>query len=207
MVYREKEIKLNLENENNYRLLVNHFKDRREIEQTNYFFDSPENVLSENGWVLRVRKLPDKYKIAAKGAASKGLKGLTVRPEIELDLAAETAETMIERGVLTRDIPAEIMNVFKDFLDTAHLSLIVDFVTTRTIIEYDAGAVPVQLEIDRTVYKDGSSDFELEIELPVIEAQDKVIEQIRALLERLNIPFIFQKESKFARGIKKLNLP
>jgi uncharacterized protein YjbK len=204
MIREEKEIKLDLDSEKNYAILVEHFKEKKELHLENSFFDTDSGSLRKVEWALRIRKCNDKYTLTAKGMAKRGSGGLTIRPEIENELEPETAEQMIENGIKTKDIPKEIFNEFKDALDDNLLKKILSFKTLRIIIAYETHSIPIQLEIDKTEYPDGSTDYELEIELPQKDLQDKVLQQIEALLDRLNIPFILQKRSKFARALKKL---
>ncbi|MFH2036639.1 MAG: CYTH domain-containing protein [Candidatus Zixiibacteriota bacterium] len=203
MIIEEKEIKLDLDNEENYKRLIGHFKNITTVIQINTFFDTAENDLMNSGWALRIREIEGQFFITAKGMNRKGSLKLAIRPEIQEEIGKQKATVMLAEGFTKNDLPAQILEELNDIIMHDKFMKLVTFNTKRTTIAYETNSYSVQLEIDKTEYADHTVDYELEIEIPVADIQDKVIEQVRALLERLNIPFIFQKYSKFGRALKK----
>lgn len=205
MITEEKEIKLDLLNESNYtKFLENLTGEKKERTLINCFFDTENWALSNAGWALRIRKDKDITTITAKGLARGNIKRLTVRPEIEEEMPHEKAERLIKKGLSISDLPERMAAVFKQTLKGKRLTQKLSFVTDRTTVGWGHGDEALALEIDRTRYSDGSVDYELEIELDDKGVVDKAVEGTAKIFNRLNIPLFFQKDSKFARALQRL---
>ena len=63
-----------------------------------------------------------------------------------------------------------------------------------------------RLNIDKTEFNDGSVEYELELELSDTSKIETIEANLRKLFLTLDIPFIRQTESKFARALKKANI-
>jgi len=205
MITTEKEIKLDLHTEKNYLTLLESLdKIKSQKKLDNYFFDTKDWSLSKSGWALRIRREEDSAVITAKGPVESAPNELTVRPEIEKTLAPDSCPVFINEGMNLSNLPEEIARSIKDTIDNKRLELKLSFTTLRTAIEYHGHGMILLLEIDKTTFPDRSVDYELEVELSDAARFEKTMIIISELFERLHISMIFQKESKFARALRKI---
>lgn len=200
----ESEIKLDLQSEENYRRLIEHFAEAKtEDKLENYFFDTDDRALSKSGWALRVRRESGGVKITAKGPPRKASAGLIVRPEIETSLPNDNIAGLIDGGLKIPQIPAKIADHLDKLIAGKTLSLIMFFTTWRTTVRHRTDDLELRFEIDRTVFPDGTADLELEVELADAAQYDRAIISIKSIFSRLGIPLRPQGESKFARALKR----
>jgi uncharacterized protein YjbK len=205
MVPVENEIKLDLQSEDNYRKLIDCFAEvESEDRLDNYFFDTDDRALSKSGWALRIRRERGGARITAKGAAQTNSGGLTARPEIETPLPDDDLAALIETGLEISRLPAEIGGHLGEIIARKSLEVIATFTTWRTSARHRTGDLELKFEIDRTVFPGGTTDYELEVELPDAAQFDRAMKSIKAILSRLEIPVRFQRESKFARALKRI---
>jgi len=207
MLPQEIEIKLDLQNEENYFKIIRRFEIiEKPKRQENIFFDSGNLDLSQNGWALRLRKEKDKSCFTIKGITADSSGGMAIRDEIEVSISDETAQTYIENGLQLENIPDEIAHIVLPILDTNELFRRLRFVNERYRVNYSTGQTDLIFEIDKTKYADGTIDYELEVELENRLLYQKVLDEISSFLKSLQIDTVFQKQSKFDRALLRQNV-
>lgn len=207
MISREKEIKLDLSNEENYLKLLDFFQgSKHERQLENHFFDTEDWALSRSGWALRLREEENSATITAKGTADKGIEKLTVRPEIEQNIPAEVIPVLVKQGIYLSDLPASLAKILEDRIAGKRLTERLSFTTYRTVARYETDDTGFVFEIDRTLFPDGSVDYELEVELDDMSQFPSAMDAITDIFNQVNIEISCQKDSKFARALKKLDL-
>ena len=203
----EMEIKLDLVNERNFARLLEYLPEPRIIKhQTNYFFDTDDWALSRSGWALRLRTTENTATVTVKGRAVKDDDQLTVRPEIEISIPLEQAEEFLKEGLTPGRLPMGIIAPLKSLGPDGRLSMKLQFATDRHVIDFADNDIRFSIDLDRIMYSDGTADYELEAELDNRAFFDSILADIKGIFERLNIPVIFQKRSKFARALKKIGI-
>ncbi len=205
MLPEEKEIKLNLISEENYRALLLHFNRFSETwVHKNYFFDTRDKVLLAHKWALRIRLIDNKALLTAKGPGIRKNEGLLVRPEIESEISKEEAAQAVSSGIKADMLPQEIGDVLDKYIKNSLLRTILTFETSRTVASLEIPDGLIRLEIDRTAFSDGSVDYEMEIELGSNITYDRAMASINELFALLQIPCSVQKQDKFVRALKKM---
>ncbi|MCX6826748.1 MAG: CYTH domain-containing protein [candidate division Zixibacteria bacterium] len=200
----EIEIKLNLLDKNNYNKLLKQFKDNlKEIRQENYFFDTKDWDLSLAGWTLRIRKENLSTSITAKGANTATQNGLAIRPEITSLLSPTEAERLFNDGITISSLPRSIIDALPNCPREKPLIKRVYFLNHRIIAGDIINGIPLCFEIDNMEYSDGSLEYELEVELSDKKDYLEVMAGIESIFKACGIPVVFQKESKFARALRK----
>jgi uncharacterized protein YjbK len=202
----EIEIKLNLLDEENYSRLLGHLGvTGKEIRQENYFFDTDRLDLGRAGWALRIRIENDIAAIAVKGPASENPDGLAIRPETTVPLPIQRAARFINRGFQLQELPPSLREHLHGYAGNDILKPLLQFANLRTTVDYPTGVDTLALEVDQTIFADESINYELEVELAGIEEYDRVMAVLAALFNKIAIPIVVQKESKFARAMRKIN--
>lgn len=203
MLPQEIEIKLDLQNKDNYDKLIKRFEIiDKPTRQENYFFDSDKMDLSNNGWALRLRIEKNKSSLTLKGTTSQSSNGLAIRDEIETLIPDQTARKYAESGLRRGNIPEEIANIIQSIISTKNLTQRLYFINDRYRVNYSEGEIDLLLEIDKTVFNDGSTDYEMEIELKDQLSYQKALSSVTAFFDSLQIVMVFQNNSKFARALK-----
>lgn len=202
----EIEIKLELPSFTDYLKLLGYVGAiEREISQENAFFDTPDRLLSHNGWALRVRAT------ALGGLVT--LKGLTtvsgaaaMRQEIEEEIEQQTALDLIHLRREPLDFASRPITYITQTYHPSSLVRLIMFRNTRQYKQLELDGLPYQFEIDKTEYLDGSVDYELEVELADVIDVPIAEKSLHSLFNRLGIPFLPQRESKFGRALAKAGL-
>lgn len=197
----ENEIKIALGSLENYRKLIEFLEPMdNEYHQQNIFFDSEGRRLRAAGWALRVRVEESRGLVTLKSIASR--KGpVTTRKEIETEVPCSVAEKLCEwpQELLSLSIePIDIL--IRDFGDI-QLVPVSRFENLRRTRQMQIGNREYLLEIDRTDFSDGSTDYELEVELDDSSEADKVAGHLLRLFDSLKIPYEYQPDSKLARAL------
>jgi uncharacterized protein YjbK len=205
MENRELEIKIDLQSESNYRKLLTRFRSApNEIKQDNYFFDTPDHILAQTGWALRIRIEASHAAVTLKGKSVKSnLAHLADRPEYTTELPLQKALEYISNGFNLSDLPDEFMRPLIDIHNPQIVTCQLRFVNFRHTIDYETASIRLPLEIDRTIFPDNSIDYELEIELAGPEQYPTAISAISNLLDELSIAVIYQTEGKLSRALRK----
>ena len=201
----ENEIKLDLQSERNYRRLIAYFcEEKTENKLENYFFDTDDRALSKSGWALRIRKESGGLRVTAKGPPGTAPAGLIVRPEIESFLSDDDIAGFMASGIEAPRIPAEIADHLDKLIAGKILRMTTAFTTWRTTVRCRADDSELRFEIDRTVFADGTADYELEVELSDAGQYDLAMTAIKSIFRRSGIPLRPQGESKLARALRRI---
>ncbi|MGH8015764.1 MAG: CYTH domain-containing protein [Candidatus Zixiibacteriota bacterium] len=199
---REIEIKLDLGSFTNYLKLLG-FLGQIEHEdfQQNGFFDSDDRKLAKSGWALRVRVEKKRGLVTIKSIPVKpGL--AVVRQEIEAEIPRRDALDILVGAMDVMTVQVMPVDYIKDKIAKVKVAPLVKFDNLRQKKLFKIDNSSYMLEIDKTEFSDGSSDYELELELSDTDGVDVVEAALRRLFSQLNIPFVKQSESKFARALK-----
>ena len=200
----EIEIKIQLESFTDYLKLLGYLGPiDREEHHVNAFFDSPERQLGGAGYALRVRSTERSGSITIKSLVSQ-TEALAVRREIVAEIGSAMARRLI-------DSPAELMSLEVEpvvFLRRHFPNLrpvpILQFRNERHIKRYLLGESEFDLEIDRTEFTDGSTEYELEVELPDQVHYQPVHDALERIFQSLAITLTTQNKSKFERALARV---
>lgn len=172
-----------------YKKLMKHFPYAPRYIQTNYYIDSPDRVISKEGFALRIREKEGIYELTLKTPLSQGLleKNCTISKEVFTKFAKEQVfpKGGTENFLRMLDIPVE------------ELKILTSLTTERIDIEYQGGL----LSIDRNTYS-GITDYEIEFEYNNLAGAEKILEE---LLKEFDIPVKFSKSSKVHRAMQALD--
>ena len=174
-----------------------------EHRQVNCFFDSEDHQLLADHWALRVR-VEDRWGlITLKGTAAETSGIAVVREEMEerIDRAQALSLVNLQGDVL--DVDCQPIRTVKERYPGVSLAKLVMFDNLRLSKEFKIGDYMYTLELDRTDFPDGSTDYELEIELEHTDQTPVVTNYLRRLFGTLNIPFETQEATKFARALER----
>ncbi len=199
-INREIEIKLDLGSFTNYLKLIGFLGQiDQEEHQINGFFDTEDRRLSKEGWALRVRAEDKRGLVTLKGETS-GDERVSIRDEIESEISrGEAVEVLdLRRNIL--DIAAAPVEFIKEHWGELEMAKLVHFENTRQEKEFKIGDYMYMLQIDTTEFSDGSVEYELEVETADEEKVEVVNDSLRKLFVSLEIPFIPQSQTKFARA-------
>jgi uncharacterized protein YjbK len=201
----EIEIKIDLLSEMNRRKLLDHFVEKsKDVKQENYFFDTEDWCLSSKDWALRIRIQDGDIELAAKGPTVKSPEGTMNRLELKKMISSDEAYLYIKNGFPLSVLDRNWREIIPDFSKYGFLPSKLHFVNYRTGAELYESGYQYHIEIDKTILPDNSVDYELELELGDETQYDLAIKALKNLFGLLNIPMIFQRESKYGRAIKKL---
>jgi len=205
-IAREIEIKLDLGSFTNYLKLLGFLGQiEHEEQQQNAFFDTDDRKLAKAGWALRVRVEKKRGLVTIKSIPVKpGL--AVVRQEIESEIPRRDAINILNDAMDVMILEVMPIDYIKDKIAKVKVTPLVRFDNLRQKKLFKIDDSSYMLEIDKTEFNDGSSDYELELELSDTSRIDIVEAALRRLFSQLGIPFVKQKESKFARALKKAKI-
>ena len=203
---REIEIKLDLGSFTNYLKLLGFLGqiEHEELQQ-NGFFDSEDRKLAKAGWALRVRVEKQRGLVTIKSIPVKpGL--AVVRQEIEAEIPRRDAIDILNgnRDIMTLQVMP--IDYIKDKIAKFQVAPLVKFNNLRQTKLFKIVDSSYMLEIDKTEFSDGSSDYELELEMSDTSRLDTIEAALRRLFSQLGIPFVRQSESKFGRALKRAKI-
>jgi len=201
-INKEIEIKLDLGSFTNYLKLVGFLGQfDREESQLNAFFDTEDHLLANSGWALRMRTDESDGYVTLKSRTSEHDEA-AIRDELETVIDRQEAHDVVnlKRDIMELTAPT-IAYVRENFGTDIRLAKLVHFENQRQHKSFRFGDYTYDLEIDTTRFSDGTVDYELEVELPD-EAQVVIVnDRLRKLFGSLDIPFVPQEKSKFARAL------
>jgi len=203
---REIEIKLDLGSFTNYLKLMGFLgKIEHEDFQQNCFFDSSDRKLARAGWALRVRVEKKRGLVTIKSIPVKpGL--AVVRQEIEAEIPRRDALDILNDDMNVMSLSVMPVEYIKDKISKVPVQSMVKFDNLRQKKLFKIDDASYMLEIDKTEFSDGSSDYELELEMSDTSRLDVIEAALRRLFSQLGIPFVKQSESKFARALKRARI-
>lgn len=202
----EREIKLSLANEDDYRRLIAQLPQPHILLlQSNYFFDTPERLLGSTKQALRLRMElyadgTESAFLALKGAATQR-DGVTIRSEQETLIEKELAVSILR----SKNIRLEQLGELKDILAETQVEsfgLFASFTNRRVASTIEIASEKLVFEVDATTYSDKTTEYELEIELSEVQAMNQeILAAIVSTLREWNISTMSQTRSKFKRAL------
>lgn len=137
-------------NKNDYDTLVRelNFTDD-DVKQTNYYFDSQEQILKKYGMILRIRNTDKKYVFTMKAPLSEGLL------EKNQNLTEKQAEDLIDHNIFPEGEIANFLDMLQ--IDASSLLVLATLTTSRKRTAYNN----TKLDISKNVYGN-KIDYELE---------------------------------------------
>ncbi|MCI2791215.1 MULTISPECIES: CYTH domain-containing protein [Staphylococcus] len=150
-----------------------YFQQATPFTQTNYYIDTPDFVLKEHLFALRIREKDDSLEMTLKVPAEVGLLEYnfetTIRPEMNDVLDPS-------------DVPQDIIDELKSIdADIERLTVLGSLTTQRMEVPLDENF----LVLDRSEYLD-MTDYELEFE---VENHDKGRKEFERILNQFNIDY------------------
>lgn len=133
-----------------YDMLVKelHFPEEK-VKQTNYYFDSKDQILKKYGMILRIRHSSEQYVLTMKAPLSEGLL------EKNQNLSNKEAEDLIDHNIFPNGDIANFLDMLQ--IEAKNLVVLATLTTSRKHIEYNN----TKLDISQNTYGD-KVDFELE---------------------------------------------
>ena len=197
----EIELKIRLDSFTDYLKLLGHIGPIDHTEHHhNAFFDSPERELSKAGYVLRVRSSDQSGSVTLKSAIPQTTI-LAVREEISGEVGSDAARRLIEGQADLMTLDVEPMIRVRHEFPSLKPRVTLKFRNERQVKRYRLGKHELNLEIDRTEFADGSTDYELEVELDDHSQFESVNAALERLFHCLVIPYEGQTKSKFERAL------
>ena len=129
-----------------------------------------------------------------------------VRQEIETEIPRRDALDILHGVMDVMSLQLMPVDYIKDKIAKVKVRSLVKFDNLRQKKLFRIEDSSYMLEIDKTEFSDGSSDYELELELSDTSRIDTVEAALRRLFSQLSIPFVKQSESKFARALKRAKI-
>ncbi|WP_010283333.1 CYTH domain-containing protein [Bacillus timonensis] len=174
----------NILEETEYQRLLKVFSidDTKKVFQENFYFDTPEFALKNQGAALRIREKKGTYTLTLKQPVTRGLL------ETHQILTAEEAKQMLDGGHI---IAGEVASILKKLsIEPTDVTFFGSLKTSRAEVEYKNGL----LVLDKSYYLN-KTDFEVEYEV-TDELCGKIVFQ--ELLQQYNIP-IRKTDNKIRR--------
>lgn len=171
---------------NNYEKLVKELKFPEEkLKQTNYYFDSKNQVLKKYGMILRIRETDGNYVLTMKAPLSEGLL------EKNQNLTEKEADDLIDHNIFPQ---GDIFNFLEMLqIEPSILIVLATLTTARRHIEYN-GTI---LDISQNNYGN-KIDYELECDSDsAIKSQDT----LKAICQTYSIRYSLNTLSKEQRAI------
>ncbi|MBU0984658.1 MAG: CYTH domain-containing protein [candidate division Zixibacteria bacterium] len=171
-------------------------------QQTNAFFDTPNQDFSEGGWALRVRADNDRGFVTVKGLSSHS-GAAAIREEIEEVVPRGKAVELIGGYGDLLSVEGKPIAFLLEKYPKATVVKLTEFNNLRTIKRLRLGDHDFELAVDKTEFADGSVDYELEVELEDQRQIDTAEDALRRLFHSLDIPFERQARSKYERALER----
>lgn len=204
----EIEIKFKVETRENLAALENRASDIfpdaliKQVQQTNYFFDTADFAVRKNAIRMRLRKQDQHYFLTLKGPSdSKGTletTKLTQRLEFEAELSQAQADALLSEQhdpvwiatrlenvtpnmIRTRD---HLLNLIQTACTDKPIKLIGSFTNQRRILPIEIEGTSMLLEFDETRFNNSIVQFEVELEIPTMEMFKKSESFLKDLFAR-----------------------
>ena len=192
--YQEAEIKLQLTESVYTNLKKQYAAEYPGVLQKNYFFDTPDNYLLHNKWVIRIR-IEDNKKgyITVKGQGEKE-KAFHQRPEYESIIPTDNALTLLNGFHLNSIDFLPCNELVKRFGDQ-HVRPFLSFINIRISFPWKEW----EFELDKTTIEE-KIFYELEVEIDPGE-QMRVEKELKNLFGSHRWAYIPSPMSKFKRAL------
>lgn len=151
----------------------------KELEQVNYYYDTPELEMSERHITVRVRKLSGRFYLQMKLPAQAAGNGAVSRIELEKELSG--LPELISGGDLCELSGEELPDV----------SLLGELSTKRSVKLFDGA----EIDLDKSEYF-GRKDYELEVEYTRESTAQEILDMIRS---RVTLDMIVPSTGKIRR--------
>ncbi len=167
-----------------------HFSEEK-IKQTNYYFDSKDQVLKKYGMILRIRNSSKQYVLTMKAPLSEGLL------EKNQNLSEKEAEDLIDHNIFPNGDIANFLDMLQ--IDASSLIVLATLTTVRKHAEYNS----TKLDISQNTY--GSKvDYELECDSDsAIRSQETLKEICKTYKIRFSLNTISKEQRAIAQALKK----
>lgn len=199
----ETELKLNLQNEENFNKLLTYFNfDKKPCEQINYFFDTDFLDLRLNRIALRIRSENNNYILTVKGAKQNHTE-LAIRPEIEAPITQKQFDLIMSKKISILDLSLPPIDWLLQKIEKkiTRLKYILDFKNFRHEIPIKVNDIEFTIELDKTYFGRNIYSFELELELKNIDHFALIRDYLNTIFSELNIPWLISEKSKFATAL------
>ncbi|MFH1810157.1 MAG: CYTH domain-containing protein [Pseudomonadota bacterium] len=169
--------------------------------QHNLFVDTRDGALRAASLALRLRREPGRGLITVKGPARRHGE-VADRLEIECVVDAEQAQTLWDEPDRMRALDAAPIHHLGTLLESGPLLEVARFTNLRRSYPWSAADQSLVLEVDRTLFTDGSEDFEVEVELQDAALATPVTAALHALLDVIGVEHQAQPLSKLTRALR-----
>lgn len=166
----------NLLTKTEFERLLSSYSFASPFQQTNYYFDTPDQQLKQHHCGLRIRRFADH--------AEQTLKQPTEKVDPSQHQLIETTDVLTLAQARTKEIQphGEVAAALKTRgLNVTDLQLFAEATTTRRIASLAEG----ELTLDQTTYPNGHVDYELELETSQPQLAQTFYQR---LLQRFQIP-------------------
>ncbi len=206
-MYKEIEIKLDLQSAENYGLLLDKLGPPvSRSDQVNHFFDTTDFALLKSGWALRLRTDNEHCTMTLKGPGQEENGGLSVRAEYEATYDCRQLDQNIAGGLIPHTCPGLIRKQL-EYMDISEtMTRILVFQNERIAVKPEDLTGDRKIMLDITTFPDRSVDHELEIELDRPDEFPEAFELLKGLLKKHDVPVKIMKDSKFARALKRTRM-
>lgn len=166
-----------------------HLDAYRRIKQTNYYIDTDNRDIKNNGFALRVREKNQEFELTLKTPLSEGLL------EKNESISWRVFEDLRDNKVFPDGGIKKFLAILE--IDTNKLKIITSLTTERIEIEYKNNL----LAVDKNTYGN-NVDYEVEVESTSMSGAE---ETLKSILEECEIKdFSFNKKSKQSRALSAL---
>ncbi|AMA71536.1 MULTISPECIES: CYTH domain-containing protein [Aneurinibacillus] len=193
MPKREQELKLMVTKETYEKLLAYADPEKPLLQQTNYYFDTPDFYMGKNGVMLRVREENGTWILCAKikqKSQSSAISAIELETEISPDMFVKG------RGkpeILVNLLPPEGQEAIYRLITPSELVLRGTLHNERRILHI---IDDYTFELDRTFFPNGQEEYELEIEGMKDEA---ACQRVMQMLTKMGYSYSVNQKSKYQR--------
>jgi|SaaInlStandDraft_1057018.scaffolds.fasta_scaffold10970_4 uncharacterized protein YjbK len=185
----EVELKL-LIDEKGHRSLLSHLpQEGPNLQQTNYFFDTPSSELRTHRWALRCREENGQFTLTCKGPSTRNEEGISSRPEIEAPTSKEVLRKLND-GVCLSEIDHIATQHLSSLFGDLQVSPLLHFHNDRRRLPWHEGVI----ELDHSTCL-GSHRYEIELEASEADLA-KWAPKLEDDLQNWKIPFTRAQDSK-----------
>ncbi|MCK4304232.1 MAG: CYTH domain-containing protein [Candidatus Eisenbacteria sp.] len=217
----EREFKVQLTEEGAQRLEQLLGPPARTVFQRNHYLDTPDGLLRTHHYGLRLREeslgprpTSDRRFILTLKGPSITSGALVERLEEEIELNGSTAQRILEEGLDPRGARLDLLGTMADRFGMHWVACLGCVTNERRVflVRLTDREEPHELELDRTLFPDGSVGYEAELELPPGPKAEvelppgppaEIEEQaLRELLASAGLPWTPSRSGKYTRFLQ-----